>query len=113
MAIISCPDAWANNTIRNTAQTSACLDKSALSATHELPEEIFLAVVLDALNRLAVDGVAGFQPLANYEMCDAETNANKAQCKFMPVSLPIETDATEQKQQILWLLGAALCTNGA
>lgn len=113
MANLSCSDAWAANTVRNTAQTSACLDKSALAATFELPLETFLAVVLDALQRLAVDGVAGFQPLANYDMCDGENNANKANCKFMPLSLPIEADPTEMKQQILWLLGAALCTNGA
>lgn len=113
MAAISCSDAWTNNKVKNTAQTSACLDKSALAATWELPEEVFLAVVLDALNRLAVDGVAGFQLLSNYLMCDAENNANKAYCKFMNFTLPIQTEAAEMKQQILWLLGATLCTNAA
>lgn len=106
-------DAWTNNTVRQTDQISACLPKSALAATLELPEEIFLAVVLDALQRLAVDGVAGFVNLSTYNNCDGEENANNAQCKFMPLSLPVQTSKTEQKQQVLYLLGRALCTNGA
>lgn len=110
--MITC-NAFADNTVRQSDQISACLPKSALAATRELPEETFLLTVLDALQRLAVGGVEGFVNLNTYDMCEAETNANNASCALLPLSAPVQTDATEIKQQILWMLGNALCTNGA
>lgn len=109
---VSC-NAFANNTVRQTDQISACLPKSALAATRELPEELFLYAVLDALQRLAVSDVTGFVNLSTYDMCDAEKNAANAYCALRELSAPIQAEATEIKQQILWLLGNALCTNNA
>lgn len=106
---ISC-NAWDGNTVRVTDQISACLPKSALGAMRELSEETFLYAVLDALQRLAVAGVEGFVNLNTYDMCDAEINAKNASCALTTLSAPVQAEATEIKQQILWLLGNPLCT---
>jgi len=84
-----------------------------MAAQWELLDPTFLATVLDALQRLARAGVTGFQPLANLTLCDAEANASNAHCALQFVTLPVQFDPVNVKQQILWALGAALCTNNA
>lgn len=104
---------WPANTVRFSDQISACLAKSAGAGPNELPEEVFLAVVLDSLQRLAVDGVAGFQNLNQYVVCEGEANAHQAFAQFNFVSLPIQASASQLKQQILWMLANPLCANSA
>lgn len=110
---LTCSNAWDDNTIRATAQLSACEQKSALAAMRELQEVTFLYAVLDALQRLAVNGAEGFVNLNTYDMCEAEQNARNASCALTTLSAPVQADATEIKQQILWMLANPLCTLGA
>jgi len=104
---------WIANTIRQSDQLSARRQNSAKASTYELPDETFLAAVIDALQRLAVKGVTGFQNITTYNNCDGERTAHDANVQFMQVSLPIQTATTQQKQQILWQLASALCANAA
>lgn len=112
MAALTC-DPFSNNTLANSAQISSCQQKNPLLATYELSEEVFLAVILDMLQRLAVAGVAGFQPLTDYIACDSQKVSNEAFCKFANYTLPINFDPTEVKAQVLWMLGAPVCENEA
>lgn len=104
---------WPANTVRFSDQLAACLGRSSGAGPNELPEETFLAVVLDSLQRLAARGVTGFQNLTQYQPCEGEANAHQAFAQFNFVSLPIQASATQLKQQILWQLGNALCGNSA
>jgi hypothetical protein len=104
---------WPDNTVPASSQQSACAEIGAMAAQWELLDSTFLATVLDSLLRLAQAGVTGFQPLTNLTLCDAEANASNAHCALQFVTLPIQFDPTNAKQQILWLLGNAMCENDA
>ena len=104
---------WLANTIRQSDQLSAFRQNSALASTYELPDETFFAMVIDALQRLAVAGVTGFENIEGYSNCDGERTAHDANVQFMQTGLPIQTATTQQKQQITWLLANALCANAA
>jgi hypothetical protein len=101
------------NTVPESSQLSACKPVSAMAAQWELLDSTFLATVLDALQRLAVAGVEGFENLSAYEVCDGDANASNAHCALQFVTLPVQFDPTNVKQQILWQLGNALCANNA
>lgn len=104
---------WTSNTVKASSQQSACADIGAMAAQWELLDPTFLATVLDALQRLAQAGVTGFQPLANMNLCDANANASNAHCALQFVTLPVQFDPVNVKQQILWMLANPLCENDA
>lgn len=106
-------DPWVNNTLRQSDQIAACRGNSGQADAYELPDETFLYTVIDALQRLAVDGVAGFSNLSQYIACEGETNARLAYARLVQTTLPIQASKSEAKQIILWQLGAALCANNA
>lgn len=112
MAIPTC-DPWGTNTIRDSAQIVACRETTPRAGFYALEQATFNAMVLDALQRLAVKGVAGFTNLTNATECDLDTNARAAYVQVNPVSLPIQTNTDEQQAYILWALGNALCVNAA
>lgn len=106
-------DPWITNTLRQSDQVAACRGNSGQADAYELPDEIFLYLVIDSLQRLAVDGVAGFSNLSQYLSCEGETNARLAYARLVQTTLPIQASKSESKQIILWQLGAALCANNA
>ena len=73
----------------------------------------FFAAVIDVLQRLAVDGVAGFQLLSAYNSCDGEQNSKNAFCSIGNITLPWQFNKAELKQMILWQLANPLCANNA
>lgn len=91
----------------------ACREVTPKAGQYALEQATFNALVLDALQRLAVKGVEGFTNLSNAVQCDIDANARKAYNRVNAVSLPLQTNTDEQQAYILWALGAALCTNGA
>ncbi len=112
MALPNC-NPWASNTVRDSDQQVACTERSGRADQYELEEATFFATVIDSLQRLAKASVSGWQPLSAYNACDGESNAHNAYCVLNPVSLPMQTITTEQKQIILWQLANALCANNA
>ncbi len=112
MALPSC-NPWSSNTVRFTDQQAACLENSGRAAEYQLLGPNFHLAVLDALQRLAAAGVAGFSQLSLYTACDGEANAHNAQCAIDPISPPMQYNDAEIEQIILWQLGNALCVNGA
>lgn len=104
---------WPDNTVRFSDQQTACREPSTGVGLYELLDATFLATVIDALQRLAVAGVTGAQPLTDYNVCDGETNAKNAYCSLNDTTLPIQTNTAEQKQVVLWQLGNLLCANNA
>lgn len=112
MAIPSC-DPWGSNTIRDSAQIVACRETTPRAGFYALEQATFNAMVLDALQRLAQAGVAGFTNLSNASECDLDENAHNAYVQVRDVSLPLQTDTDEQQAYILWALGNALCANNA
>ncbi len=112
--IPSC-DPWtaAATSIRQSDQIVACRETTPRAGQFALEQATFNALVLDALQRLATAGVAGFTNLSNATQCDLDANARAAYVRVNPVSLPIQTNTDEQQAYILWALGNALCVNGA
>lgn len=106
-------NSWPASTIRDSAQIVACRENTPRAGFYALEQATFNALVLDALQRLAVAGVEGFTNLANGNQCDIDENAHNAYCVVNPVSLPIQTNTDEQQAFILWALNAALCANNA
>lgn len=106
-------DPWPANTLRQSDQVAACRGNSGQADAYELPDETFLYLVIDSLQRLAVDGVAGFANLSQYLACEGETNARLAYARLVQTTLPVQASKSEAKQIILWQLGAALCANNA
>jgi len=112
MALPTC-NPWASNTIRSSDQLAACRESTPRAGFYELEDLTFLALVLDALQRLAVAGVTGFSNLTNSTQCDVDENAHNAYCAANPISLPIQFNSAEIKALIEWQLGNALCANAA
>lgn len=112
MAIPTC-NPWPANTIRQSDQITACRETTPRAGFYALEQATFNALVLDALQRLAVKGVTGFTNLANATRCDIDNNAHNAYVQVNPVSLPLQANTDEQQAYILWALGSALCVNGA
>lgn len=105
---------WVNHKlVSDAAHVAACKQESARAAQFQLDPITFMAVVLSALERLAVDGVTGFQLLSAYSNCDGEQNASNAYVCNTALSLPFATDPVMLQQIILWQLGNALCENDA
>lgn len=104
---------WTSNTVRFSDQQAACRERSGRADQYEMLNPNFMLAVLDAFQRLAVAGVTGFQPLANYLACEGEANAHNAQCAIQPISPPMQYTEAEIKQIILWQAGNALCANNA
>jgi len=112
MALPTC-NPWTSNTIRDTDQVAACKERSARASFQELPDVTFLLAVLDSLQRLAVAGAECFENLDAFEMCDSEANAHDAYVRIHEISPPIQANAAELKQLILWQLANPLCALGA
>lgn len=112
MALPTC-NPWTSNTARFSNQQVACRETSARAANFELLGPNFLLGVIDALQRLGVGGVEGFQLLDAYNPCDGEANASNAQCALRNLTPPFQYNEAEAKQIILWQLGNALCANNA
>ncbi len=106
-------DSWPTNTIRDSAQIVACRETTPRAGFYALEQATFNALVLDALQRLAVAGVEGFTNLSNGTKCDIDENAHNAYCAVNATSLPIQTNTDEQQAFILWALNNALCANNA
>jgi len=104
---------WISNTVRFSDQQAACKERSAQASANELPDVTFLLTVLDALQRLAVDGVAGFELLDAYNQCDGEANSHNAYAQLITLSAPVQSNKAELKQMILWQLANPLCANNA
>lgn len=112
MALPSC-NPWVSNTVRDSDQLAACREATPRAGQFELEDLTFLALVLDALQRLAVAGVEGFTNITQSNQCDVDENAHNAYCAVNAVSLPIQFNSAEIKALIEWQLGNALCNNNA
>jgi len=112
MPIPTC-DPWPSNTIRQSDQIVACREVTPKAGQYALEQATFNALVLDALQRLAVKGITGFPNLSTAVKCDLDANARAAYVQVNPVSLPIQTNTDEQQAYVLWALGQALCANAA
>lgn len=108
MALPDC-NPWPDNTVLTTDQVAACKETSSRAADHEMLEMQFLLAVIDALQRLAVADVDGFQPLSAYLVCEGEENARNAVCAMGNITPPFQANSAELKQIILWQLGNGLC----
>lgn len=106
-------DPWPANTVRFSQQQAACVEHSGRAGEQELPDVTAWLTVIDSLQRLAVDGVTGAQPLSEYRKCEGEANAHNAYVQLMALSPPIQANVAELKQVALWQLGNLLCGNNA
>lgn len=104
---------WTSNTVRSSDQVAACKESSSAAAQWELLDPNFMLFVLDALQRLAVAGVEGFQNLSQYLVCDGEANASNLHCAGQFLTPPVQYNSAEIKQIIAWQLANALCANNA
>lgn len=110
MAAVPCSP-WNAQSVRNSDQTVACIESSALASQWQLPRVTFLLVVANALQRLGLGAVGGFAPLSDYTACDGEANANNLFVCLNSLSAPIQANEAELEQIIAWQLGNALCAN--
>lgn len=85
-------------------------DRLAGSELTDDPEK-FLALVLDALERLRVKGDFTIPALAGIIACDAEQAAYQAQCALADRAMPSLNLGTDKiKAAIIWQLTQALCS---
>lgn len=74
-------------------------------------DEKFLAMVLDAIERLRIKGTFTIPVLADINACDAETAAYLANCAIADRALASQNSSTSKfKAAILWQLSQALCS---
>lgn len=100
---------WPANTVRFSDQQAACRERSSRALDHELQDITFLLTVIDALERKAQGAPGTFRALTAYTNCEGEGNAKNAYCALNALSPPIQADAAELKQIILWQLANGLC----
>ena len=100
---LSC-NAFADNTIGSTQNTSGCVAPHLANLSdHQLHDEQFMLIVLDSLNRL-YPGVLAAAPAC--DLADALRNASCAMAFTTPQTGPTPA---QQQAQILYLLNEALC----
>lgn len=98
-------DAITSQTIETTQSTLGCTPEVANLSDSELPEEQFLLLVLDALNRLGIGGT-----LADYVPCDGAEVARLAYCAvYNKITPGMQNPPAKIKAAILWMLNQALC----
>lgn len=110
---LTCTDAWTNNTVGVTSRVVQCMKNTDRLAPSELldDDEKFLAIVLDAIERLRIKDAFTIPALANINACDAETAAYLANCAIADRSLTSLNLGTDKlKAAILWQLNQALCS---
>lgn len=112
MALPTC-DPWSGNTVRQSDALAALKGNTANAGEHQIPYVIFLLLVQDSLQRLAVKGVTGFQNLSALVACEGGKNGRFAYDQMIPISPPVQANEAEIQQNILWQLANALCANGA
>lgn len=112
MALI-CSDAWSNNTVARTLPVVQCmanLDRLAQSELTDDPEK-FLALVLDALERLRIKETFTIPALADIAACDAQQAAYQANCALADRAIPSNNLPPDKlKSAIIWQLTQALCS---
>lgn len=95
----------ASQTIEATQLTLGCTPEPANLSDSELPDDLFLLTVLDALNRLGVGGT-----LADYDACEGAEVARLAYCSIYSSITPgMQNPPAKIKAAILWMLNQALC----
>jgi len=110
---LTCNTAWSNNTVARTLPIVQCmtnLDRLAGSELTDDPEK-FLALVLDALERLRIKGTFTIPTLAAINACDAQSAAYQANCALADRAIPSNNLPPDKvKSAIIWQLTQALCS---
>lgn len=100
---IAC-NAFADNTVGATQNTSACVAPHAANLSdHELFPEQFMLLVLDSLSRI-YPGVLAAAPA-----CDLAAALRNASCAMLTNTPQFPTTPAEMQSQILYLLNEGLC----
>lgn len=110
---LTCTSAWGNNTVAATIPVVQCMRNTDRLDPFELIDdsEKFLAVVLDAIERLRIKGTFTIPALATINACDAQQAANLAHCAVADRALPSNNlTPAKLKAAILWQLNQALCS---
>lgn len=108
--MLSC-NVYENQTVGTTQQLASCISDTAGLEGSELPEEQFLLVVLDQLQRRASGIGTGELPLIQDLLaCDIEQAARNAYCAALNISPPFDINATKLKALILTMLNEFNCT---
>lgn len=73
--------------------------------------EKFLALVLDAIQRLRIKGTFTIPNLSTIESCDAQAAAYQAYCALADRAMPSQNLPPDKvKAAIIWQLTQALCS---
>lgn len=98
-------EAILSQTVQATQNTLGCTPEPANLSDSELPEEQFLLMVLDALNRLGIGGT-----LDDYVPCEGAEVARLTYCAIYNQITPgMQNPPAKIKAAILWMLNQALC----
>lgn len=90
-------------TVSTTQNTLGCTGETGNLLDNELPEELFLLTVLDALKRLAPDTFAA------YTECEGVEVARNAFCAVRNITPSFQNSPAKVKAAILWMLNEDLC----
>lgn len=110
---LTCNTAWSNNTVAATLPVVQCMTNLDRLAPSELidDDEKFLALVLDAIERLRVKGTFTIPALVNIVACDAQQAAYQANCALADRAMPSNNlSPAKIKSAIIWQLTQALCS---
>lgn len=102
---------FADQTIGITQQIAACLNPPPNLGDSELPEEQFLLVVLDQLQRRAEGSGTGELPtIQSLDVCDILQASRNASCVALNISPPFNVEPAMLKAIILTMINAFNCT---
>lgn len=108
--MLTCTDAFANNTVPATVCLAQQFPNTDGLAPFELIDEgDFLLLILDSLQRLSA-GAAEIPSIATATQCDVQQASVLAQCSMSNRVTPTERlTPMKLKALILWQLNEALC----